>query len=54
MSDVASTAAAAPTPSAHRAEAAALFRDNRAAFVANVNTSLRGGRVGQTVFERMV
>ena len=36
------------------AEAAALFRDNRDAFVRNVNSSLRGGRIGTATFPKLL
>lgn len=36
------------------AEAAALYRENRDAFVRNVDSSLRGGRIGGTAFPRLL
>lgn len=36
------------------AEAAALFRDNKAQFERNVQQSLRGGRIGVTTFPRLL
>jgi hypothetical protein len=41
-------------PTRSLAEAAALFRDNKPAFERNVAVSLRGGRIGDNAFPRLL